>query len=49
MFSKYKKFMQQYISLNFIEWNIVKSKLKIVHYKKGDIIHNIDNICTKEL
>ena len=32
MFSKYKDFMQQYISLNFIEWTIVKSKLKIEHY-----------------
>ena len=47
MFSQYKKFMQQYISLNFIEWNIVKSKLKIAHYRKGDIIHNVGNICTK--
>jgi CRP-like cAMP-binding protein len=47
MFSKYKEFMQQYISLNFIEWNIVKLKLKIEHYKKSDIIHNIDSICTK--
>jgi len=47
MFSKYKEFMTKYISLNLIEWNIVKSKLKIVHYKKGDIIHNIGDICTK--
>lgn len=39
--------MQQYISLNSIEWNIVKSKLKIVHYKKDDIIHNIGDVCTK--
>lgn len=47
MFTKYKEFIQQYISLNFTEWNLVKSKLKIEYYKKGDIIHNIDNICTK--
>ena len=47
MYLKYKEFMQKYISLNFIEWNIVKSKLKIIHYKKGDIIHNIGDISTK--
>ncbi|MEA1954284.1 MAG: hypothetical protein U9O24_07815 [Campylobacterota bacterium] len=47
MFTKYKEFMQQHISLNFIEWNIVKSKLKIEYYKKGDIIHNIGDLCTK--
>ena len=47
MFSKYRNFIQQYISLNFIEWNIVKSKLKIERYKKNDIIHNIDDICRK--
>ncbi len=47
MFSKYKKFMRQYISFNFIEWNIVKSKLQIVHYKKGDIIHKVGDISSK--
>ena len=47
MFSRYKIFMQQYISLNFIEWNIVKSKLKIEYYKKGDTIHNVGDISTK--
>ena len=47
MFSKYKNFLLQHISLNFIEWKIVKSKLRIEHYKKGDIIHNINSTCTK--
>ncbi len=47
MFLKYKKFMRQYISFNFIEWNIVKSKLQIVHYKKGDIIHKVGDISSK--
>jgi len=49
MFTKYKKFIEQYISLNFIEWNIIKSKLKIVHFRKGDIIHNIGDIPSKLL
>jgi len=49
MFSKYKNFIQQHISLNFIEWNIIKSKLKIEYYKKGDIIHNIGDVSRKLL
>ena len=44
-YSKYKNFMQKYIFLNFVEWNLVKSKLKVVHYKKGDIIHKVGDIC----
>ena len=45
MFEKYKQFIGQYISINFIEWNLFQSKLKIVHYKKGDIIHPIGETC----
>ena len=47
MYTKYKKFMNQYISFNYIEWSILKSKLQILHYKKGDIIHHIDDISDK--
>jgi len=47
MFTKYKKFIKQYILLNFIEWKLFKSKLTIAHYKKGDIIHNVGDICTQ--
>ena len=47
MFSKYKAFIEKYIPLNFIEWGIMKSKLKIMHFKKGDIIHNIDTVASK--
>ncbi|VAY87385.1 cAMP-binding proteins - catabolite gene activator and regulatory subunit of cAMP-dependent protein kinases [hydrothermal vent metagenome] len=47
MYTKYKEFITKYIPLNFIEWNIIKSKLKIVLYKKDDIIHNIGDICTQ--
>ena len=48
MFTNYKEFIQKYVSLNFIEWKIIKSKLKVVHYKRGDIIHHIGDTC-KEL
>lgn len=47
MYSKYREFMQQYVSINFIEWKLIKSKLKIKNYKKGEIIHNLDSVCTK--
>jgi CRP-like cAMP-binding protein len=47
MFSKYKNFMQKYISLNTTDWNIIKSKLKIKYFKKGDIIHNIGDVSSK--
>jgi CRP-like cAMP-binding protein len=47
MFSKYKDFMQEYISLNTTDWNIIKPKLKIEYFKKGDIIHNIGDISSK--
>ena len=43
----YKEFLETHISLNFIEWNIVKSKLKIARYKKGEVIHNIGDVCTE--
>jgi CRP-like cAMP-binding protein len=47
MFSKYKDFMQEYISLDTTDWNIIKSKLKIEYFKKGDIIHSIGDISSK--
>ena len=47
MFLQYKTFIEKHVSLNLIEWNIIKSKLKIIHYKRGDIIHNIGDIPSK--
>jgi len=41
--------MSKYISLNFIEWSLFQSKLKIVQYKKGDIIHHIGDKSEKLL
>ena len=38
MLKKYKTFISKYISLNPIEWTLIKSKLKIEHYQKGDVI-----------
>ena len=47
MFSKYKYFMQKYISLNSTDWDIIKSKLKIEYLKKGEIIHSIGDVSSK--
>jgi len=49
MFSKYKQFIEKYISLNFTEWNLFKSKLKIKRYKKGQTIHHIGDVCSQLL
>ena len=45
MYEKYKEFLKQYISLNIIEWNIFKSRLKIKEFKKGDIILHQGDVC----
>jgi len=47
MYIKYKIFIEKYISQNFIEWSLFKSKLKIKRYKKGQTIHHIGDVCTK--
>jgi CRP-like cAMP-binding protein len=46
MYQKYKSFIDKYISFNTIEWTLLKSKLKIVHFKKGEIIHYAGDICS---
>ena len=47
MFEKYKEFIDQYVSLNSIEWQNFKSALKVHDYKKGEIIHRSGDVCTK--
>jgi len=47
-YRQFKEFIEAKVALNFLEWNIIKSKLKIKHYKKGEIIHNIGDV-SKEL
>jgi len=45
MLEKYKSFIMQYISFNIIEWNLLKSKLKIKEFQKGDTILHQGDIC----
>lgn len=49
MFSQYKDFIGKYVSMNFIEWNLFESKLKIVYYKKGDIIQQMGEVSSQLL
>jgi CRP-like cAMP-binding protein len=44
MFAKYKEFIQKYITINEIEWQLIKSKLFIKEYKKGELIHKFGDI-----
>ena len=44
MFSQYREFLERYVSLNFIEWRLIRSKLKTKTYQKGEIIHNIGDV-----
>ena len=45
MLKKYKIFISKHISLNPIEWTLIK--LKIEHYKKGDVILHLGDVCKK--
>ena len=47
MLKKYKTFINKYISINPISWILVKSKLKIEHYKKGDVILHMGDVCNR--
>ena len=47
MYSRYKTFIEKYISFNVIEWTLFKSKLTVKSYKKGQTIHQIGDVCTK--
>jgi len=44
MLTAYHAFISRYISFNRLEWEIIRSRLKIVEYQKGDTIHPIGDI-----
>jgi len=46
MFSQYKYFMQKYVDISDNDWNIIKSKLQVKFFSKGDIINNVGDICS---
>ncbi len=47
MYSKYQNFISKHIAINQKEWEFFESKLTIKHFKKGQIIYNIGDICTE--
>lgn len=46
MFSKYKQFIEKYISHSFIEGKILESKLVVEYFKKGETVLHIGDTCT---
>ena len=47
MYVKYKNFIKQYIDMTVEEWEHYKSKIHIEHYRKGQIIHHVGEVCSK--
>ncbi len=47
MFDKYREFIQRYIPMNILQWGIVRSRLSVRRYIKGDIIHHMGDICSQ--
>ena len=45
MFTKYKNFIKKYIEPNSLEWMLIKSKLFIKKFNKGDTILHQGDIC----
>ena len=41
----YRKYIEQFITLNKVEWSILKSQLTIETFKKGETIHHMGDIC----
>jgi len=45
MFDTFKNFMETYATFTPQEWEQVESKLKLVHYKKGDTLLHAGDVC----
>ena len=41
--------MQRHISLNRVEWALIRTKIEILHFEKGDMIHHMGDICHRLL
>ncbi|MEA2027994.1 MAG: Crp/Fnr family transcriptional regulator [Campylobacterota bacterium] len=44
MYERYRAFISRYISFGSFSWRLFESKLKILHYPKGSIIHTMDEV-----
>jgi len=49
MYHKYKSFLDKFINLNYVEWKLFQSRIKVVTFKKGETIHHIGDISNKLL
>lgn len=49
MVAQYRAFISRYISLGRFSWRLFESKLKILHYPKGSIIHTMGEVAPRLL
>jgi len=49
MYEKYRNFLNKYITLNYLEWKLFQSRIKVVVFEKGDIIHSMGAVSNKLL
>lgn len=45
MYSKFKTFLDDYASLDALEWQMIKLRLNLKYYTKGEIIHFAGDVC----
>jgi CRP-like cAMP-binding protein len=45
MFDLYKSFIQKYLNLNFLEWKLIESRLRIKNFQQGETILHQGDIC----
>jgi len=45
MYEKYKDFLSRYITVNPIEWSVMRQGLKVAHFRKGETIFMAGNVC----
>jgi len=49
IYAAYREFTEAYVPLNVLEWQLLKSKLVVKRYKKGETIHYAGDICDELL
>ena len=45
-FESYRNFMTQYVTLNPVEWALIRTRLRVYTFQKGETIHAIGDIPT---
>ena len=45
MFETYRNLIEEFVTLQDEEWSLIESKLKVVQYKKGDVLFRAGDVC----